>query len=123
MYPQTALKMLSQLVLLFALMASALANRSEGCKDTTDPSVDLKDTAYDFQERAVLISFPPKYKTNKPSSLIIAFHDQAQTPIVMQEETLLSDPKLNTNAIVVYVSPKEVSLFSQNVLFEWIKFG
>jgi poly(3-hydroxybutyrate) depolymerase len=110
--------MLSRLPFLLAFAASALAQKSSGCKakaDTSDTG-DLKDLAYDFHERAVLVSYPPKYRSDKPASVIIAFHDREQTPIIMQETTLLSDSALNPKSMVFYVSTKDVRFNLQFVM-------
>src|ERR1700760_1858095 len=91
------------LFLLIALAPMILAERSQGCKEMADPD-EFKglslDRSLSIEDRDVWVSFPPKYRTSKTASLIIAFHDRNMTAKEMAKATLFSNP--NNRAIIVY---------------------
>jgi poly(3-hydroxybutyrate) depolymerase len=104
--------MLSAVVFfLLALAPFIVAEKSEGCKDMADPD-EFKglpsDLSLPFEGRDVWVSFPPGYRTSKPASLIIAFHDRDMTAKDMQKVTLFSNSQVNSRAIILYPSTKDV---------------
>ena len=103
--------MLSAVALfLIALAPMILGEKSKGCKQLADPD-EFKglssDRSLSFEDRDVWVSFPPGYRTSKPASLIIAYHDRNMTAKQMAKVTLFNNP--NNRAIIVYPSAKNVS--------------
>jgi poly(3-hydroxybutyrate) depolymerase len=99
-------------VLLFTLLSLAVpgrGDRSSGCQQVASPD-EKKDlsTSIEFEGRQVLISYPPNYRSSKPSSLILIYHDKDMTPAEMAKLTQFDRPELNRNAIVVYPGGRKV---------------
>jgi hypothetical protein len=95
------------LVLYFLLgVATTLADPSPGCDEREIPrrpdGKPQKD--FQFQGRDVYMSFPPKYRTRKPTSLILAYYGEGMTAQEFEKVTKFDNPELNRNSIVVYLS-------------------
>jgi poly(3-hydroxybutyrate) depolymerase len=69
-------------------------------------------SSFEFKGRRVLISYPQKYRSSKPSPLILVYHDKDMTPSDMAKLTKFDHPELNRNSIVVYPTGRNVFIFN-----------
>jgi poly(3-hydroxybutyrate) depolymerase len=98
------------LLALFSLAAPSRGDRSSGCQQVANPDEKAElPASFEFEGRQVLISFPPKYRSSKPSPLIVAYHDKDMTPAEMVKLTKFDQPELNRNAIAVFPSGRNVT--------------
>jgi poly(3-hydroxybutyrate) depolymerase len=89
----------------------SLADPSPGCNEREIPRrPDGKPSKeFQFQGRDGYISFPPNFRSRKPTSLIVAYHDEDMKPKDFEKVTKFDNPELNRNSIVVYPSTLKVS--------------
>jgi poly(3-hydroxybutyrate) depolymerase len=102
----------SLLLSALAIARVVFADPSDGCNES-DTSRYVASKEFTFQDRNVLVSFPPDYKATKPATLIFAYHDVDMTAKEMEKLTKFNNKKMNKNAIVVYPAPLNVSRFNQ----------
>jgi hypothetical protein len=91
------------LLALLSLAAPIRGDRSSGCQQVANPDEKAGlASSFELDGRHVLISYPPKYRSSKPSSLVLVYHDKDMTPSDMAKLTKFDRPELNRNAIAVY---------------------
>jgi poly(3-hydroxybutyrate) depolymerase len=97
------------LLTLLSLVVPGRGDRSSGCQQiaSSDERGELP-TPIKLEGRQVSISYPPKYRSSKPSPLILVYHDKDMTPAEMAKLTNFDRPELNRNSIVVYPSGRKV---------------
>lgn len=101
------------LLALLSLAAPGLGDRSSGCQQAANPDEKGKLTSsIKFEGRHVLISYPPEYRSSKPSPLILVYHDKGMTPSDMVKLTKFDRPELNRNSIVVYPTGRNVFMLT-----------
>jgi len=62
----------------------------------------VDDSVLEPSHRRALLHVPDKYRKDVASPLIIAMHGKEQSPAEFEQHTQLSNPEVNSEAIVVY---------------------
>ena len=101
------------LLALLSLASPGRGDRSSGCQQVANPDEKAELTSsFEFGGRHILISYPPKYRSSKPSPLILVYHDKGMTPSDMVKLTKFDRPELNRNSIVVYPTGRNVFMLT-----------
>lgn len=97
---------ISCVISLLAVLSTALADPSAGCKEkATAKDVFLPPSADDvFQGRDLIVKFPPGYKVTKETPLILAYHDKNMTASAFSKLIDFEHVGLKNNAILVFVT-------------------